>query len=97
MIRARKRLENCEIEEQLQPKTKKSKDSNLKTNSLPIEDDADSHIRALKHENLSKELFMHHWKSCVGERVDFIKNSNVNDVIKKWPQYKQSYGYQLVG
>lgn len=96
MIRARKRLENSTEIEESAPKLKKKRTSDIKIKLLPIEHDAEDHIRALKHENLTDELFMHHWQMCVGERINFIKNSTVHDIIKKWPQYKQAHGFKLV-
>lgn len=95
-MRAKKRLGNdTDFDESITAKKKVK--INEKAQKYPsIEQDAEDHVRALKHEHLTEEAFLYHWQNCCGYRINFIQNSSVHDVFQKWPQYKQSNGYQLV-
>lgn len=56
------------------------------------------HMRALKHDNLTFEEKLAHWKGCVATRLNSInKDTDTKKAITEmWPMYKEPSGYRLV-
>lgn len=86
MATARKRLSN---DGETESKKKKIIE-------LPVNEDSEAHKRILKHENLTENEFLIHWKACQNDRLNLIKSAPVSEVINIWPYYKQPNGYKLV-
>lgn len=77
-----------------EPKQKKRKmDSPC---AIPASDQ--DHLRALKHDNLSFEEKLMHWKGCIATRLSSLQtgSSQGKTVSALWPMFKEPSGYIMV-
>lgn len=70
--------------------------------SLPVSEDEEMHIRALKHEmaTMSYDEKLAHWKGCAGTRLNMLRQNDDIQSTKKmfdlWPQFRNPDGYRMV-
>lgn len=78
-----------------EPKAKKSITQLMAYEESSTDQD---HIRALKHENLSFEDKLMHWKGCVTTRLNSLNKLDVEgkQIAALWPLYKEPSGYIMV-
>jgi len=65
---------------------------------LVIEEDAETLIASLKHEELTWPDIEMIWAKTSGYRLNHLKSTNFSpsEIHKTWPQYMQPLGYKLV-
>lgn len=56
------------------------------------------HLRALKHDNLTFQEKLMHWKACIATRLNSLNSAGAGGkpIAELWPTYKEPSGYIMV-